>query len=92
MIILALLVLSQNSNPSFTIIEAHRQESFAGKLGKQVEDTYLVERDGNRVTIHVALGHTRFGHTRAPFTVGEQISLPADAASRGYRLLGDEVR
>lgn len=58
----------------FEIIASDRKLTFAGRLGKRVDDTLTLMADGKEYTVRLAPAHSRFGMPKA-FEKGERIRI-----------------
>ncbi len=57
-----------------TITKIESQSTFAGKLGRRIEQTIYVKTwDGRTVKIRIEPYHTRFGEPKRVYKVGEKL-------------------
>jgi len=57
----------------YRVVDVDRRESFAGRLGRRVEQTLTVERDGKRYEIRVGRAHTGIRGSVRSFSAGDTV-------------------
>lgn len=63
--------LIQPMAADFTVVSVERNEVFAGRLGRRVEQTIVAERDGKRYTIKLGRSHTAIRNSTRTFSAGD---------------------
>lgn len=74
----------------YTVRAIDRQEIFAGRLGRRVDTTLTLERDGQTVNVRIGRQHT-FAGKPLQFSVGDRVRL-SHVVKDGERILPDAVR
>jgi len=67
--------MDQHVDGEYKVVRVERTEAFAGKLGRRVEETLTVERDGTTYTVHLHGYHTAITRNRHEYHEGETIRL-----------------
>lgn len=57
----------------YRVVDVERHESFAGRLGRRVEQTLTVERDGKRYEIRMGRAHTGIRGSARSFSAGDTV-------------------
>lgn len=60
---------------TYKIVEIQRDMVFAGKLGKEVRETWKVQKDGQTLTVTISPYHTNVAHVPAFFKEGESVKI-----------------
>lgn len=63
--------LSQPMDAGYTVVSVERNEVFAGRLGRRVEQTIVAERDGKRYQIKLGRSHTAINRSTRNFAAGD---------------------
>ncbi len=58
----------------FTVVSVDRNEVFAGRLGRRVEQTIIAERDGKRYQIKIGRSHTAIKGSTRTFSAGDKVT------------------
>lgn len=64
-----------SSVAEYRIVSVERQESFAGRLGRRVQQTLIVEKDGKRYEIRFGRSHTAINRSIPSYSAGQTIEL-----------------
>ena len=57
----------------FRVVDVERNESYAGRLGRRVEQTLTVERDGKRYEIRMGRAHTGIHGSVRSYSTGDSV-------------------
>ena len=57
----------------YRVVDVDRRESFAGRLGRRVEQTLTVERDGKRYEIRMGRAHTGIRGSVRTYSAGDNV-------------------
>jgi hypothetical protein len=72
-------ILSAHVSPiadaEYKVVSVDRHEAFAGKLGRRVEQTLTVERDGQRYEIRLSRSHTAIRGSVKNLAAGDMLKL-----------------
>ena len=72
-------ILSAHVSPmtgaEYKVVSVDRQEAFAGKLGRRVEQTLTVEKDGQRYEIRLSQSHTAIRGSVKSIAAGDTLKL-----------------
>lgn len=66
--------LIQPMAADFTVVSVERNEVFAGRLGRRVEQTIMAERDGKRYQIKLGRSHTAIRNSVRTYSAGDTFS------------------
>lgn len=66
--------IAQPAMADYKVVSVERQEAYAGKLGRSVNQTIVAERDGKRYEIKL-LNHTAIRGSVKSYTSGDSIKI-----------------
>lgn len=77
----------------FEIVKVDRNSAFAGKLGRRIEETIVVQSGSQRYTIKIeGISHT-FNTRRAQrFSVGQKVKFSGHASPKSGTVKRDDIR
>lgn len=70
--ILATAITTANHH-DYKVVSVERTEAYAGKLGRRVHQTLLVERDGKRYSITLGRSHTAIARSTKSYSAGDTV-------------------
>lgn len=89
MIVLTLAMLTSAAG-SYKIVDIERSSAFAGKLGREVRETWKVTRDSDEFSVIVMPYHTHVARTPS-FQVGDNVVIHSAPRGRTLRVTLREV-
>lgn len=90
MIVLTLAMLTTKAD-DYKIVSIDRVSTFAGKMGREVRETWTVSRDGTDFTVIVMPYHTRVARTPS-FSVGDEVRIHSHPRGKTLRVTLGEVK
>lgn len=60
---------------NFQIVEIDRQVVFAGKMGKEVRETWRVKKEGQEFTVSISPYHTHMARVPSEFKEGQTVKI-----------------